>query len=33
MKSLIEQGIAQKLICFEDGGKAIVYLQQNKRRN
>ena len=33
MKSLIEQGIAQKLICFEDGGKAIVYLHQNKRRN
>ena len=33
MKSLIEQGIAQKLIRFEDSGKAIVYLQQNKRRN
>jgi hypothetical protein len=26
MKSLIEQGIAQKLIRFEDSGKAIVYL-------
>jgi type I restriction enzyme M protein len=33
MKSLIEQGIVQKLIRFEDGGKAIVYLHQNKRRN
>jgi type I restriction enzyme M protein len=33
MESLIEQGIAQKLIRFEDGDKAIIYLHQNKRRS
>ena len=33
MKSLIEQGIAKKLIRFEDGNKYIVYIHQDKRRN
>ena len=33
MKSLIEQGIAKKLIRFEDGNKYIVYVHQDKRRN
>lgn len=33
MKSLIEQGIAKKLIRFEDGDKYITYIHQNKRRN
>jgi len=33
MNSLIEQGIAKKLIRFEDGNRYIVYLHQNKRRN
>lgn len=33
MNSLIEQGIAKKLIRFEDGNKYIVYVHQNKRRS
>ncbi|MBV5297252.1 MAG: N-6 DNA methylase [Rhodoferax sp.] len=33
MKNLIAQGIARKLIRFEDNEKYIVYIHQNKRRN
>ncbi|MFZ4626086.1 MAG: hypothetical protein ACOYNF_17865 [Rhodoferax sp.] len=33
MKNLIAQGIARKLIRFEDNQKYIVYIHQNKRRN
>lgn len=29
---LIKEGLKEKLICLEDGGKYIVYLTQNKRR-
>ena len=31
--SLVEQGLKHKLIRFEDDGKYIVYLPQQKRRN
>lgn len=33
MKTLLDQGIAQKLIRLEDEKKYIVYVHQNKRRN
>lgn len=33
MKNLLSQGVALKLVRFEDNDKYIVYLHQNKRRN